>query len=165
MEREKGVADLIRAWQRLGAPTAQLLLVGSPGRKDPVPTSELPLGVEHRPWTLKVEDYLVAADVVVLPSYVEGMSNALLEAMAMGITCIATRVGAAAEMMEGGQAGLLVDPGDGTALAEALGTAIADADLRARIGARGRDAVRRRYDITKVVDAIEEGYRSLAPAA
>ena len=116
----KGIADLLAAWREFSLPRARLLLIGRPGVKQPVSMAHLPPNVENRPWTDRMDRYLAAADIFVLPSYAEGMSNALLEAMAAGITCISTSVGAAPEMIRKGETGILIEPGDRGALRDAL---------------------------------------------
>src|SRR5262249_30250219 len=63
---------------------------------------------------------LKACDVFVLPSRSEGFSNALIEAMACGLPCVATRVGGNPEAIEDGKNGYLVDSGDAEATAERI---------------------------------------------
>jgi glycosyltransferase involved in cell wall biosynthesis len=165
MEVDKGVEDLIALW-RAGSPIpdGQLLLVGSQGLKHPVALDQLPTGVVHRSWTTEVAAYLRAADIFVLPSYAEGMSNALLEAMASGLPVVASRVGAAAEMISDGETGLLVAPGDLPGLATALGALATDPGRRERIGTAARESVTARYGIDAIVTQIEAAYRSAVPA-
>ncbi len=81
---------------------------------------------------------LDAADVFVLPSRTEGMPLALLEAMDAGLPVVATRVIGSAEVVDEGRTGLLVKPRDPAALGAALGTLLADADLRAAFAEAGR---------------------------
>jgi glycosyltransferase involved in cell wall biosynthesis len=89
---------------------------------------------------------LSASDVFVLPSYAEGLPNALLEAMAAGCACVASRVGAVPELAGDDEAALTVPPGDRGALLAAIERLLGDPDLRARLGERARRV-------------IEEGYR------
>lgn len=85
-----------------------------------------------------------AADFLVLPSRFEGLSNALLEAMAAGCPVIASRVGGTPELVEDGQTGLLFPAGDAGALAAAL-TRLADPALRARLADAARRHVTRHH--------------------
>ena len=164
LERDKGLADLLEAWKAGPPPGAVLAIIGSPGIKDPVAMDLLPDNVEYLGWTADAQAYIAAADVFVLPSYAEGMSNALLEAMAAGVACIASRVGAAETMIRDGKQGLLVDAGDTKALGNALRRLARSADLRSALGAAGRERVADRYGIEGVVDRIEAAYRSVLPA-
>jgi glycosyltransferase involved in cell wall biosynthesis len=96
------------------------------------------------------------ADVFALPTHREGFPNTLLEAMAVGLPCVATPVGAIPEMLEG-ECGLLVPVGDVRALSEALGRLVRDPGLRARLGRAARERVRERHS----VDAVMRRYRAL----
>ena len=86
------------------------------------------------------------ADVFVLPSFAEGLPVVLMEAMAMGIPCLSTRITGIPELIEDGVSGLLVPAGDADALRRALARLLSDPDLRHRLGSAGREAVVRGYD-------------------
>jgi len=93
---------------------------------------------------------LDSADGFVLPSYVEGLPMAILEAMAHGLPVIATRVGAVPEAVTDGREGLLVEPGDVEALADRMLRLANDAALRRRMG----EAARRRAEAEFSLDAM-----------
>ncbi len=156
----KGIDDLLAAWHDVEPVSTKLLLVGATA-KDAAPDFLGSKNVIVRPWTSEITTYLRAADVFVLPSHSEGMSNALLEAMASGLPAVATRVGAAESMIADGVTGILIDPGDRDALAAALQRLIEDAELRRRLGSAASESVRSRYGITTVVDTIERSYREI----
>ncbi len=87
------------------------------------------------------------ADVVVFPPvWDEAFGLPALEAMAAGRPVVVTRVGGLPEVVADGRTGLVVDPGNPTALAGALGRLLADGALRARLGAAARDQARREHD-------------------
>lgn len=164
--RYKGVAELLAAWPHVAAavPAAELVLVGSVAADDPfdVRSAAAALtGVTIREWSARPAYLLRAADVFVLPSHQEGMSNALLEAMACGLAVVATTVGAAPEMIESGANGWLVPPHDVPALGAALIAALADPVARARMGEAARATVAARYSIGAVVDSIQGRYARL----
>jgi len=88
----------------------------------------------------RMPDWLCGLDAFALPSVSEGCPNVLMEAMAAGLPCVATRVGAAETLVEHEVSGLLVPWGDSAALAEALDRIRRDPELAARLG---REAARR----------------------
>jgi len=104
---------------------------------------------------------LPAIDLFVLPSLAEGMSNALLEAMAEGIPAVATRVGGNAEVVEDGRSGVLVEPGDAAGLAGALAGLLADEERARRLGLEGRERVRRAFSTQGMLEAYHDLYRRL----
>ena len=93
-----------------------------------------------------VAEVLARSDMLVLPSFAEGVPVVLMEAMASGLPVVATRVGGVAELVEDGVSGLLVPPGDAGVLAGAMDRLLADPDLCRRFGAAGSAAVRERHD-------------------
>ncbi len=94
----------------------------------------------------QVREQLAATDVFVMSSFAEGVPVVLMEAMATGVPVVATRIAGIAELVGDGVSGLLVSPGDTAALVAALERLIADAPLRARLGAAGREMVQREFD-------------------
>ena len=165
--QEKRVDLLLRAWAAARSP-GELLLAGD-GR--------LRAGLEALATRLRItpvflgniEDpraLLRKADVFALPSDAEGMSNALLEAMAEGCACVATYVGgnvdclapdavsrpAPGEILEG-EAGWLVGRGDEVAMAKALRTLCGDLDQRQALGRRAREKVVSEHRLERTADA------------
>jgi glycosyltransferase involved in cell wall biosynthesis len=109
--------------------------------------------------THDVPSYLRAADVFVLPSKREGMPVALLEAMACGLPCVASRLpGSTDAIIDANENGLLVAPGDAGGLAGALAALLADGDLRQRLGAAARATIVSRYSSATVADRWLEAY-------
>lgn len=97
-----------------------------------------------------VEDFLRAADVFVLPSLEEGMSLALLEAMAMGLPVVATDIPANRVLVDE-QLGRLVPTRDSALLAAAIAELLADRELADRLGRAGRARVAERFSLDKMV--------------
>jgi glycosyltransferase involved in cell wall biosynthesis len=114
-----------------------------------------------------VRRLLARADVFALPSLTEGMSNAVMEAMAAGRPVVATDVGGTRELL--GDCGVLVPPGDPGALAAALGAVLGDPALAARLGAAARARCRARFHVDAMVDRHVRIYQALcathAPSA
>jgi glycosyltransferase involved in cell wall biosynthesis len=111
-----------------------------------------------------VRDILARADVFVLSTTSEGMPMTILEAMAAGLAVVASAVGGVPELVEDEVTGLLVPPHDPGALAAALRRLLDDADLRARLGAAGRERAERRFDLPRFrAEHVELYERLLAP--
>jgi glycosyltransferase involved in cell wall biosynthesis len=104
---------------------------------------------------------LAESDVFVLPSRNEGFSNALIEAMAAGLPCIATRVGSNAEAMQDGVSGFLIDSEDHEALAERLLQVLRDPRAARRMGRYARATVIERFSMNAMVDRLMDIYDEL----
>jgi glycosyltransferase involved in cell wall biosynthesis len=109
----------------------------------------------------EVPDLLAALDLFALPSLSEGMSNALLEAMAAGRAIVATEAGGNAESLDGGNSGVLVPPGDAEALGRALERLIETPDRRRELGRRASARARDEYSLAKMLDRTETLYAEL----
>lgn len=104
---------------------------------------------------------LSAMDIFVLPSLKEALPIAVLEAMAMGVPVVATRVGGVPEVVLDGTTGLLVPPGDRAALRDALLRLAGDACLRGRLGRAGQARVHAEFTVDKMVEHVEQLYERL----
>jgi glycosyltransferase involved in cell wall biosynthesis len=107
---------------------------------------------------------LPAFDVVAFSSRFEGLSIALLEAMAAARCLVATRAAGITDVVDERQA-LLVPIGDADALAAALGRALADAEFRARLGAAAQARFLERFTVDHMVAGYERLYRAVAAGA
>jgi glycosyltransferase involved in cell wall biosynthesis len=101
-----------------------------------------------------VPGLLAGCDVLCLPSTAEGLPLVVLEAMAQAKPVVATAVGGTPELVVDGETGLLVPPGDARALAEALGTVIADRELARRLGDAGRRRVLAEFSLSAMTDRV-----------
>ena len=101
--------------------------------------------------------FLKVADTFVLTSTSETFSNAALEAMAMGLPVILSRVGGAAEMVEAGKNGFLYSPGNVTELAGHIAALAGDEALTRKVGAAAATQVQDSFSFTRMLDE----YRSL----
>lgn len=112
--------------------------------------------------THEIEHFHRAADVFVLPSVREGLPNALLEAMACGVACVATRLeGVTDDVIEDGRNGVLFNPDDVTGLARALKRLIEDPAEAARLGCEARLTIEARYGLDQVARQYLAAYREL----
>lgn len=105
------------------------------------------------------------ADLFVSPTYAEGFSNTILEAMASGLPTVSCRAVGVVDCLRDGENGLLVEPGDVPALAAALKRVIGDPALRRRLGATALEECRRTYSWAAVGRQIMETYAALAGTA
>ena len=108
-----------------------------------------------------VTSFLSQIDLGVVPSHAEGMSNALLEFMAAGRPVIATEVGANAQLLGHGSRGMLVQPGDEVALADAIHQMVVDEALAARLAAAAQEYVQTYFDRKEMRYRFEDFYARL----
>ena len=163
----KGLLPLVEAIAKVRTErTVELVVIGSPRSGGAVAEA-----IER--WSLqgavrftgRVSDadlvhHLRSAEVAVVPSLFEGFSLPLIEAMACATPVVATTGGALPEVAgRDGETALLVPPGDASALATAIGQALDDADLRARLGAAGRARVVDRFTWRAAAVRTAEVYR------
>jgi glycosyltransferase involved in cell wall biosynthesis len=163
----KGHADLLAAMARIVAavPHARLVVVGDGILRAELEARSRTLGLGDRVvFTGAREDVatiLAALDVVVVPSHTEGLSNALLEAMAMARPVVATAVGGNPDAVEAGVTGLLVPPRDPEALAAAVLRLLERPDEARRLGEAARRRVLADFSLDRMVAGYEALYRSL----
>lgn len=162
----KGHTTLIRAVDLAvdSVPAIRLLIVGDGPLRASLSQQARTCGIADRVqftgWREDVPDLLGCMDVYVCSSASEGMNNALLEAMAVGLPIIATDVGDNAIMLRDRNEGCIVEPGSAMAIADALRTLFAQPDARRRLAAAAR-AHARDFDFDCTVRAYEAYYRSL----
>ena len=106
-------------------------------------------------------DRLAAADFYVMPSYIENAPNTLLEAMCVGVPCVAARVGGVASMLRDGVEGLIFRRGDVNDLVAKLERLLADPDFAESLGAAGAARVRAADEPSRVAARTVEIYRAV----
>jgi glycosyltransferase involved in cell wall biosynthesis len=166
-DRKKGVLYLLRSLKRLSAP-AHLVIVDGRLRPERVYAKNLvaKMGLSSRVDFLEKisrEQLIIEynkAQVVVMPSLFEGFGLPALEAMACGVPLVASRAGGLAEVVgQGADAGgILVEPADETALAEALGKVLADESLRRTMSEQGLRRVSKSFGWDQVGERVEKIY-------
>ncbi|MFN8109904.1 MAG: glycosyltransferase [Thermoleophilia bacterium] len=154
------LVDAIGMLRQRGVP-AELTLVGDgPDRRhleDHVGASRLGEAV-HLAGAVgqdTIRGYYADADVFCLPSFAEGVPVVLMEAMAMGIPVVTTRIAGIGELVEDGVSGTLVRPGRADMLADAL-QALTDPELRRTMGTHGRAMVREEFDVQRSARRLAE---------
>jgi lipopolysaccharide/colanic/teichoic acid biosynthesis glycosyltransferase len=161
--RDKGIIELSQAWNLLmkDFPNAHLLIIGPFEPQDPVPHEvQQQLRNDDRIHLVggvgseKIPKLLCALDVLALPTYREGFNTVLLEASAMRLPVVASRVPGCTDGVIDGETGMLVPSHDAKALADALSIYLRDVDLRSRHGSVGRERVLRDFRPEEMSRAI-----------
>lgn len=147
--QRKGAFDLVHAFANLAPDLqhqAKLLLAGD-GQVEEIRHLVQELGLTSHITVLdwitpeQREEFSQQADVFVLPSYNEGLPMALLEAMSWGLPVITTPVGGIPEVVQSGENGILVEPGNIVQITDAMATLVQDRDYRLRLSKMSRDRV------------------------
>jgi len=165
---EKALDLLIDAWGEITQRyrRAKLVLVGDGKSRELLEKQARETGVgEAVAFVGKVDDvasYLFAADLFVLPSVTEGMSMALLEAMALGLPVVASRVGGTVDVIADRRNGLLFESGDKEGLIRCITSLIASKKLRTELGRAARKDFLERFSIEVTADHYLHVYRVLA---
>lgn len=162
----KGIAELLSAWSRIN-PDGWVLRIVGPADAEYVnklrtffPSDSVEfLGELSHPAAMK---QMALCDLFVLPSYTEGFPNAVVEAMALGRAVVSTRVGAIPEMLDQGQCGVLVEPRDENALADAIQRMLIDDAGRVELGRRAAARASANYSIDSVFDRYLSIWGSLS---
>lgn len=151
-------------------PQATLRLVGGGPLEAELKQTARTLGIDARVefsgYRSDVESLFSEADIGVLPSVVEGLSNTLLECMASGLPMIASRVSGSEDLVRPGANGWLFEPGDRAGLADCLASAAVLPPLQLRAyGAQARATIERYASVNSVVDRMIHLYRGNSPPA
>lgn len=148
LSKEKGIATLLRAWERIG--NRMPLKIAGTGPLEPMvmeAAARIP-SIEHVGMLTPAEvmDKMGQADVFILPTeFYEGHPRAAVEAFARRVPVVASRIGAMQEMVEDGKTGFLFTPGDADDLVDTVNRALSDADRLANVGLRARKQFEAKY--------------------
>lgn len=163
--RDKGIAELVAAWKTLREqfPNLHLLVVGPFEPQDPVsPDVEHLLRNDSRihltgsDWN--TPPLYTAMDILTLPTYREGLGTVNIEAAAMQLPVVATRIPGCIDAVQDGVTGILVQPRNAQALADAIRIYLNDSELRYRHGQAGRDRVLRDFRQEAMWEASYQEY-------
>jgi glycosyltransferase involved in cell wall biosynthesis len=166
----KGLAPLLEAVAKVRTerPDAHLVVIGRPKDRSKIPALIDRLGLTDAVefvsgvTTERIVELYAETEVACVPSLYEGFSLPAVEAMACGVPLVATTGGAVPEVVgTDNETGLLVPPGDPSALAAGILRALADADLRARIGAAGRERALANFTWRQTAIGTVEQWRML----
>jgi glycosyltransferase involved in cell wall biosynthesis len=164
---EKGIDVLLQAWRLVHeqVPEARLLLIGDGPLQAQLKKLADALGitasVEFAGLKSDIPEQLHRGTINVLPSRWEGMPNALLEAMACGLACVATRVSGSEDLIQHGFNGLLVETEDYEQMAQALISLLRDARLTHAYGAQARQTIEQHYALDHITTQYVEIYQKV----
>ena len=148
---------------------ALLLLVGDGADRARLEQRAHDLGIARHCLFLGYQEtvapWYAICDTVILTSANEGTPVTIIEALAAGRAVVATRVGGVVDVVDEGETGFLVRPGDTHALAERLEILATDPERRSAMGAEGRRRVLARYAVARLVDDVDALYRRLLSAS
>ena len=161
LSEEKGLTCLVDAWARVvrDRSNTRLWLVGEGPLRDTLAEQIERLRIRGRCVLVgsfdSVEELLAAADLFVLPSHEEGLSIALLEAMASALPIVASDIPGNRTLISHGEHGLLFPPGDSEALAAAISAMIGSPARAAVCGTAARARAQAQFALSKMVEAHE----------
>jgi glycogen(starch) synthase len=169
VDRRKGVMELIEAFDRLrfSRPTLRLIVSGIGPDVAAVRTRVAELSLGDSVSLTGHADYFAAADIYrrgdifVSPTYSEGFSNTILEAMASGLPIVSTRAVGVVDCLTDNVNALLVEPRDTDALAKAIARLLDDGALRRRLAHQALEEVRTRYSWHAIGRRIQTIYREI----
>lgn len=171
---EKGVFEFVEAIRILKerGVLCRFWLVGQPDHGNPSSISYKDVEhwqqeglIEYLGYRTDIADVFSLTNLVVLPSYREGLPKVVIEAAACGRAIITTDVPGCRDAIEPNVTGLLVPVRDAEALADAIQQLLSDADLRRSMGAAGREFAEKEFSIDKVVEAHLKIYQELAESS
>jgi L-malate glycosyltransferase len=163
----KGHQDLVEAAKKVCAlfPRVRFILIGDGCERSNIERKISDLGLQECFCFLgrrsDVPELLSCCDLSVLPSWAEGLPNAVIESLAAGLPVVATRVGGIPEIIEDGESGLLVPPHNPNCLAEAILRILNDPEFARLLGRAARDRVQRVFSFERLLretaNLYEEG--------
>lgn len=167
--RDKGINELVTAFERLYKENSaiRLIVVGAFEEKlDPVLPEVKGImqscpGIEMVGYQKDVRPFLLASDVLVLPSYREGFPNVVMQAGAMGLPCIVTDINGCNEIIIPNENGIIIPPKNEEALYEAMKYAVEHPEEMKKMGEKARPLIVNRYEQHIVWNALLEEYKEL----
>lgn len=166
LDVQKGLSFLIEAVAKLvSSHPVKLAIIGTGPLHGKLEMMIQQLGLSDHVHLLGEQDdipaWLSALDIFVLPSLWEGLPNALLEAMAIGLPVVATKVDGVPEAVSNDISGLLCNPKDVQALFVPIQDLVVDAELRKRIGDGAKTVIKEHFKLSNMLSRYEEAYRGV----
>jgi glycosyltransferase involved in cell wall biosynthesis len=170
LEPQKDHENFLRAALRIHQdnPNARFFIVGDGYLRDHLVALTNELGLQDMVTFCGIRKdipaVLAALDMLVISSHYEGLPVVLLEAMAAGRPIVSTAVSGVISVVEDGETGILVEPSNSDALADACLRLIGNSVLRRKMGQNGYARVKSRYSITAMTEKTVALYRDLISA-
>lgn len=164
----KGTHLLLEAWQRIEKcyPSWQVLIVGDGLHYPELKEQVKRLGLQSRVKMVGHQDYpekwLQASDLFVLPTFTEGVSQSVMQAMAVGLPIITTPVGSTTDILEEGVTGILIPPGEPEAIVRAITDLIDNKSKREMLGNNAHAFAQAHCGIESMTDVMEHIFYSVA---
>jgi glycosyltransferase involved in cell wall biosynthesis len=166
----KGIDWLLELWQDVVRQDAlaRLLIIGDGPQRAALEAAASASGtngtVAFIGYQKQVPRFLAISDIFVLPSRLEGVSNSLLEAMCQGLPVVVAddRLGGNREVVDDEIDGYVIKPGDSASYAGVLVKLLRDAELRRRVGEKGRDKIKQKFSLQSVADGYCHIYSELS---
>jgi glycosyltransferase involved in cell wall biosynthesis len=165
--KTKGVHILLEAFHQVleNGISADLIIAGDGPEREKLVSLTHKLGISNNTFfhgsVKNVAPLLQKSDIFVLPSSVEGLPNALLEAMSCGLAVITTRVGGNTEIIENGINGLLIDPDDSQQLSITLIKIMKERETIEKLGRNARKTIETKFSIDNITTEYEKFYKEL----
>ena len=164
LEPQKDPLTLLKAFAAVADPHVHLLMLGDGALQRDVAELVRSLKVEPRVHLLGKRDdvpqCLAASDIFVMASRWEGNPLTVMEAMASGLPVVGTAVGGVPDLVESGEHGILVPPGEPAALGRAMELLCLNPDTRRSMGAAARERAKRQFTLPRMVGAYDSLYRT-----
>jgi len=164
LEKEKGIIELIKSFNQIckSNPDIQLTLIGDGSLNKYIENFKIKNNLNGKlilkGWLPKnkVKDYLFESDIFVLPSWQEGMPNALIEALASGLPSITTSVGVIPDYLINNNSALIVEPKNLNKLKKSIEKLINDNNLREKLSKNGLLVAKENFSTTKSLDSFSK---------
>lgn len=166
LTEEKGVADLLRAFQKVSSRYSmlRLILVGPDERGMAKQWSEV-AGVIWVGYSQVAQDYMAASDILCLPSYREGFGLVLIEAAATGLPVVASRIYGITDAVIENETGLLHEPGNVSDIADKIEILVSSYELRRKFSERAQYRAKNEFSMDRVCDMYMIFFRKIMRCA
>jgi len=169
LKKEKGVNELIESFISLSNknPNLYLIIIGDGSQKSFLIQKISQAKLENKCHLIsqqphhKIPDLLNASDILILPTYNEGLPNVVIEAMACSLPVITTRVGGIPELIKNGKTGILIDKKDILSLKKSILKLIENKQIRIKMGYNERRIIKQKFSWKKNAENVKKIYEEL----